>query len=169
MESENEIFNRLYKECEKAYAVVKIAQNKYYNFVKDIYKYKINIYNSDNDGHKETYYKFLDMLSKSKTFGEYFFNDLDNYAKGFWIPDIDFSDYKRFNFEFKDSKTNKLKFVFCILESGDFIIETSRGDSDCYLRKEEFEKLKLHDKRDEIFQLIINGYSELALILLNNE
>lgn len=166
VESENETFNRLAKECENAYAIAKIVQDKYYDFVKDVYKYKLDVFS--NGSNQKNCNAFADKLWKSKTFGEYCFNDVNNYVKDFWIPDIDFSDFKGSHFQFRESKNDKQGIVFYILENGDFRIETTYNSS-CNIFKEEFEKLTFHDKRDELFQLIINGDSELALILLNNK
>lgn len=138
-ETENEKFNRLSQECENAYAIAKIAQDKYYDFIKDIYKYKLDVFSDGSN--QENCNELANKLWKSKTFGEYCFNDVNNYVKDFWIPDVDFSDFKGSHFQFRESKNDKAGIVFYILEDDSFRIETTYNSS-CNLSKEEYEKLK---------------------------
>lgn len=171
-ETENEKFNRLSKELKLAEAKLNSIKEERERFIRDNYKYWLSFSEyglTDEELDKKykcEHFKNLKIKLDCEEFGEHYCKiDGSNCIKDFRIVDIDFTKFENCKFRLINEDSN---FTVFVLSGGD--VQISNGQNGySNLSKEEYEKLISHDKRDELFQLIINGDDELALMLLNNK
>ena len=173
METLKEKFDRLSNELKSAEITLSNIKEERAKLIKDNYKYYLTFstYGLSGDELKEKYncehFKNLKAkLKSSSKFGEQYCEiDGYDYIKDFRVTDIDFTKFENCKFRFLNENSD---FHVFVLSGGD--VQISNGQNRyCNLTNDEYQRLISHNRRDELFQLIINGDSELALILLNNE
>jgi hypothetical protein len=158
-------YNELHEKTLDAFKNAKKVENEELSFIHENYKYKLEInYNCNKS--ENIVNKLYDTIGEKKIFGEYYFTNRYIYVKDFWIPDIDFSDFKNCYFEFENSSgKDSRNIILSVHTDGSFQIRVNYAIF-CNLSNEEFMKLKSCSKRDMLLSLIINNEVELVKTLL---